>query len=84
MSKHKKSIKVNNKSVIEFNRKYGFRLPIKPYRTGRIKRMRKPIPKHRWPTLTKRIGCQRTFLITIFPNDVFSKALFGITRWNRH
>ena len=54
------------------------------YRVGRIKRMRNPIPKHRWPNLTKRIGCERTFLVTIFPNDVFSKALFGITRWNRH
>jgi hypothetical protein len=54
------------------------------YATGRIKRMRNPIPKHRWPNLTKRIGCERTFLVTIFPNDVFSKALFGITRWNRH
>jgi hypothetical protein len=54
------------------------------YRVGRIKRMRNPIHKHRWPNIYKRIGRKRYVTILRMDDDVFEKTMFTITRWNRH
>ena len=56
----------------------------KTYAKGRIKRIKSLIPKHRCPSIYKRIGRKRYIAILNMNGIVFEKTMFGITRWNRH